>query len=143
MRRALLDVGVLVALLDTDHADHERVGHWIDARPQARWASCAITENGAVRILSQPRYPNPVSPEQAVGLLAGARVRTDHEFWPCEVSVLDDAVVDASRLHGPRQVTDAYLLALAVARDGVLATLDRSIPLSCVRGARDEHLGVI
>ena len=143
MRRALLDVNVLVALLDTDHVDHSRAGAWLDAEIEAGWASCAITENGCVRVLSQPRYPSPVSVLQAARLLARARDTAHHAFWSCEVSVLDPAAVDSSRLHGSRQVTDAYLLALAVRHDGRFATFDRSVPLSCVPGATPEHLEVL
>ena len=118
MRRALLDVNVLLALLDSDHVDHQRAGEWLDAEVEAGWASCPITENGLVRIVSQPRYPSPVSPAQAVELLRAAQGSRHHEFWPCDVSLLDPQVVDRSRLHGSRQATDAYLLALAVAHGG-------------------------
>lgn len=143
MRRALLDVKVLLALLDSDHVDHERAGEWLDAEIAAGWASCPITENGFVRIISQPRYPSPVAPAHAVELLATARGSQFHAFWPCDLSLLDPRVVDRSRLHGSRQVTDAYLLALAVAYDGRFATFDRSLSLSSVHGATEEHLAVL
>ncbi len=60
------------------------------------WASCAITENGFVRVISQPRYPSPVSPSTAIDVLARACASGDHEFWACELSVLDTGVVDRS-----------------------------------------------
>lgn len=143
MRRALLDVNVLLALLDADHVDHTRAHNWLGQEIDGGWASCPITENGFVRIISQPRYPSPVPPAQAIALLGRARAGGHHEFWPCDVSVLDPAVVDPSRLHGPRQVTDAYLLALAVAHGGRFVTFDRSLALSAVRGAFEEHLVVL
>ena len=143
MRRALLDVNVLLALLDRDHVDHERAHAWLADDVEGGWASCALTENGFVRVLSQPRYPSPVAPTQAIGLLAYAQRTGDHAFWPCDVSLLDAATIDGSRLHGPRQVTDAYLLALAVAHDGRLATFDRSLALSAVPAATAEHLTVL
>ena len=143
MTRALLDVNVLLALLDADHVDHARAASWLDEHIAAGWASCAITENGFVRVVSQPRYPSPVLPAQAVGLLADARAGGAHEFWPCDVSLLDDDVVDRTRLHSPRQVTDAYLLGVAVSRDGRLVTFDRGVPVSAVRGAGAEHLAVL
>jgi len=96
-----------------------------------------------VRILSQPRYPSPVSPAEAIGLLSEARDGGHHAFWPCDVSVLDAGIVDRSRLHGPRQVTDAYLLALAVAHDGRFVTFDRSLSLASVHGATADHLTVL
>ena len=141
--RALLDVNVLLALLDRDHVDHERAGAWLDMEISAGWASCPITENGFVRILSQPRYPSPVSPLEAGRLLREAREGGNHAFWPCDVSLLDEHLVDLSRLHGPRQVTDASLLALAVAHSGRLVTFDRSVPLTSVRDATADHLVVL
>ncbi len=143
MRRALLDVNVLLALLDSDHVDHRRAGEWLDAEVAAGWASCPITENGFVRIISQPRYPSPVPPAQAIDVLAAARASRHHAFWPCDLSLLDARLVDRSRLHGTRQVTDAYLLALAVAQDGRFVTFDRSLSLETVHGATEDHLTVL
>ena len=143
MTRALLDVNVLLALLDSDHLDHDRAHVWLDDQLAAAWASCAITENGFVRIISQPRYPSPVSPAEAVELLGRACDGGDHEFWVCDVSVLDAEAVDRTRVHGPRQVTDAYLLALAAAHDGRLVTFDRSVSLAAVPHATEDNLTVL
>lgn len=143
MSRALLDINVLLALLDADHIDHARAHEWLDDEFDAGWASCAITENGFVRIISQPRYPSPVSPAEAIALLARACDGEHHEFWPCRVSLLDAKIVDSSRLHGPRQVTDAYLLALAISHDGRFITFDRTVSLAAVHCAKDEHLIVL
>lgn len=143
MTPALLDINVLLALLDSDHVDHGRAHQWLDHEIDAGWASCAITQNGFVRIITQPRYPSPVSPATAIDLLARACDSRHHEFWPCDVSLLDELLVDRSRLHGPRQVTDAYLLALATAHDGRFATFDRSCPLSAVKNASGHHLAVL
>ncbi|MGK2853008.1 MAG: TA system VapC family ribonuclease toxin [Microbacteriaceae bacterium] len=143
MTRALLDVNVLIALLDSDHVDHVRVRRWAEAEIGGGWASCAITQNGFVRIVSQPRYPSPVSPAQAISRLARATQTRYHEYWSCSVSLLDDEVFDHSRLHGHRQVTDAYLLAVATAGGGRFVTLDQSISLDVVRGAGAENLTVI
>jgi toxin-antitoxin system PIN domain toxin len=143
VRRALLDINVLLALLDSDHVDHSLAHDWLDDEIDAGWASCPITENGFVRIISQPRYPSPVSPAEAIHVLSRARDSGHHEFWPCDVSLLDTRIVDSSRLHGPRQVTDAYLLALATAHDGRFITFDRSLSLSSVHGASEDHLTVL
>lgn len=70
--RALLDVNVLLALLDRDHVDHERARAWITGQIERGWASCAITQNGFVRVISQPRYPSPISVAHAIDLLARA-----------------------------------------------------------------------
>ena len=143
MRRALLDINVLLALLDADHVDHQRAQEWISREIQHGWASCALTQNGFVRIVSQPRYPSPVSPSEAVERLRRATSTEYHEFWPCSISLLEDRRINASHVHGPRQVTDVYLLALAVEHGGRLVTFDRSIPLSAAPGATPEHLVVV
>lgn len=143
MTRALLDVNVLLALLDADHVDHERARRWIDDEIASGWSSCAITQNGFVRIISQPRYPSPVPPALAMELLADACAGPAHEYWTCGISVLDSGLVDPTRIHGPRQVTDAYLLALATVNDGRFVTFDRSIDLSAVPSATEEHLAVL
>ena len=143
MTRALLDVNVLLALLDSDHVDHQRAQAWAEKGLADGWASCAVTENGFVRIISQPRYPSPVPPSEAIKLLARARDGGSHDFWTCEISLLDPDVIDRSRLHGPRQVTDAYLLALAIAHGGCFVTFDRSLALSSVRDARRDHVAVL
>jgi toxin-antitoxin system PIN domain toxin len=136
-------VNVLIALLDSDHVDHERAIIWLDGQIGSGWASCAITENGFVRILSQPRYPSPVSTATAAELLRHAQAESDHAYWPCEISLLDQTVINHSRLHGARQVTDAYLLALAVAHGGRFATFDRSVSLDAVRDATEDHVTVL
>lgn len=143
MSRALLDVNVLLALLDSDHAHHALAQEWLQNNVEAGWASCAITENGFVRIVSQPRYPNAVSPSTGMGLLRNACDTEFHEFWRCDISVLNLAILDPSRLHGTRQVTDAYLLALAVHHDGVFVTFDRAISAAVVLGAKPHHIVTI
>lgn len=143
MNRALLDVNVLLALLDSDHVDHERAREWLEAEIGSGWASCPITENGFVRIISQPRYPSPVSPSEAADLLDRASGTAHHQFWPCDLSLLDDSAIDRSRVHGPRQVTDAYLLALAVRHGGRLVTFDRSVVRSAVPEATADTLTVL
>lgn len=143
MRRGLLDINVLLALLDSDHVDHRRARDWIDTEITHGWASCAITENGFVRIISQPRYPSPITPREAMDLLSQATRTEHHTFWPCSASLLDEQIVDRTRLHGPNQVTDAYLLALATVNDGRFVTFDQRIAIDTVRGASTEHLIVL
>lgn len=143
MNRALLDINVLLALLDGDHVDHEKAREWMEREIRHGWASCAITQNGFVRIISQPRYPSPVHPAKAIERMARAASTDHHEFWPCSVSLLDSSAIQPDRLHGPKQVTDAYLLALAVSHDGRFVTFDQSIPLNTVQGAHPDHLMVL
>jgi toxin-antitoxin system PIN domain toxin len=133
--RALLDVNVLIALLDADHASHEPAFTWFAANAKYGWASCPITQNGCVRIMSHPGYPGAYSVSEIVQRLHRASVDRVHEFWPDDVSLLDEQLIDTTRVHGPRQLTDVYLLALAVSRGGVLVTFDRTIAVEAVRVA--------
>ena len=139
--RTLLDVNVLIALLDDAHIFSRRANEWLDASPR-RVATCPIVENGVIRIMSAPAYSatHRATPEQVAEGLKALAEGLDHEFWPDEISLLDDTLVDFSRLHGHRQVTDAYLLALAVRRGGALASFDTGMPLTAVRGASKKHL---
>ena len=140
---ALLDVNVLLALLDTDHLHHNRAKEWMLSQSNPAWASCPLTQNGFVRIISQPAYPASVSVQNATDLLLEATRSAHHTFWPDDLSILDDAVFDHSRIHGPKQITDAYLLALAVKNDGRLVAFDRSVALSSVRHAQPTNLEIL
>jgi toxin-antitoxin system PIN domain toxin len=141
--RALLDINVLLALLDSDHIEHERALVWMEREIGAGWASCAITQNGFVRVISQRSYPSPISPKEAIDLLERACGAPHHAFWPCDTTLLDSDSIDRARLHGPRQVTDAYLLALAARNGGRFVTFDHAVPLSAVHGATPANLATL
>ena len=141
--RALLDVNVLIALLDENHASHLAVSSWFVSHIEQRWASCPLTQNGCVRILSQPRYPNSLSIADAAARLRSAVSTPYHRFVADDISLLDEATVDSGSLSGPRQITDIYLLALAVAHGARFVTLDKHVPLSIVSEAEEESLVVI
>ena len=141
--RALLDIGVLLALLDSDHLQHQAGRQWFEREVRHGWASCGVTQNGFIRILSQPSYPSPVSPGKALQLLALATSSGHHEYWPSDISILDDTIFDRSRIHGPKQVTDAYLLGLAAHHGGRFVTFDRGIASTAVRTAGPDNLVVL
>jgi len=141
--RALLDVNVLIALLDEGHSSHGPAMAWLEEEIHRGWASCPITQNGCIRIMSHPGYPGALPAAQVAQRVAKAAAGPDHEFWPDDISLLDPALIDCSRLLGHRQITDIYLLALAVRNGGRLATLDRRIPLEAVNSARQEHLVLV
>ena len=107
------------------------------------WASCAITQNGFLRIRSQSGYPGSVSPRAAAQRLAVAVATGHHEYWDCDLSMLDATVFDHTRVHGPRQITDLYLLALAVHHGGRFVTFDQTVSPSAVRTAGARHLVVL
>ena len=141
--RALLDVNVLIALLDSDHASHDTAIQWFAQHAREGWASCPITQNGCIRIMSNQGYPNPLPVQAVIERLAEACNEDIHEFWPDEVSVLDSDVVDSTRIHGPRQLTDIYLLALAVRHAGRLVTFDSGIALAAVRKATTQNILIL
>jgi len=141
--RALLDVNVLIALLDSDHASHNSAISRFTKHAREGWASCPITQNGCIRVMSNPGYPNPLPVQAVIARLADACHQDIHEFWPDEVSLLDSDMVDSTRIHGPRQLTDIYLLALAVQHKGRLVTFDTSIPLAAVRNATKQNLAIL
>lgn len=93
--------------------------------------------------MSQPKYPNPVQTGDVIKRLTAAAATPYHEFWPDSLSILDETTLDKTRIHGPKQVTDVYLLALAVRRGGRFVTFDGAVPLSAIPGAEKEHLTVI
>ena len=140
--RALLDVNLVIALLDPDHAFHERAHRWWAANAKAGWASCPIAENGVVRVLSHPAYSRRgrFAPGDLLQRLQAFAEQTNHEFWPDDISLRDRAIFAAERIHSSRQFTDLYLLALATKHGGRLATFDRGIPVSAVRIAKAENL---
>ena len=141
--RALLDVNVLIALLDAGHVHHRLATDWLVAHREPGWASCPLTQNGCVRIFSNPAYPNAVPAAQIAERLAEAARHPAHAFWPDAISLLEPNRLAWERILSARQVTDAYLLALAVERGGRLVTLDRGVPVAAVRGAQPRHLVVL
>lgn len=140
---SLLDVNVLIALIDPAHAFHRTAKEWALAYASQGWASCPITQNGCIRIISQPNYTQPVPIQQALQTLQSICQSALHHFWPDDVSLLDAHAFDHSKIHGHRQLTDMYLLALAVKHQGCFVSFDKAIPLSGVKGAQKQHLRVL
>lgn len=131
----LLDVNVLIALLDEDHVSHGAAHDWFEQTGARGWATCAITQNGYVRIVSAKSYGSKGwTLGEVRGLLQDFCDRPGHEFWAADISLLDKGRFDHDQLTQPGQITDAYLLALAVRHGGRLATLDRRLSPRSVRG---------
>lgn len=133
----LLAVNVLLALVDPQNLHHERAHAWLAfQKEQFTWASCALTENGFCRVLSSTAYPGSRSPGEAAVALAGLRGGFGaHRFWPCDLSFADDSRFEWNLVQGAKQLTDLYLVALAVQHDGRLVTFDQRIRWGAVRGA--------
>jgi uncharacterized protein len=133
---ALLDVDVLISLFDPSHVHHEAAHGWLSANRSLGWATCPITENGFVRVVSDPAYPGRRS--TVAGALERLQAFTDsgdHHFWPDSTSLRRTSRVDATYLDGPDRVTGAYLLLLAVQNGGRLATFDARVPVEAVQHA--------
>ncbi len=142
MSRFLLDVNVLIALIDPAHVQHDRAHTWFETKGHKAWATCPLTEMGVLRIVGHPRYPSsPGSPAAVAELLISLRKLPGHAFWPDDISLLDGKHANPARLLASACVTDSYLLALADAHHGHLATLDRHIPTEAiVQGAKSLHV---
>jgi uncharacterized protein len=139
--RLLLDVNVLVALLDEGHV-HHAIAQALIAKPKLKIATCALTENSVLRVMNLPGYSvyGPAGFDAVRTQLQRLCNDMDHTYWPCDVSLRDNPSVQWSRVMGHNQITDVYLLALAVKHGGALATLDHRVALSTVQGAEKKHL---
>jgi uncharacterized protein len=136
----LLDINVLIALIDPAHQFHASAHSWFKSRRSHGWATCPITENGCLRIMSNPGYPFPgLTVERVRGILAELVRVEGHRFWPDSLSVLEGKRFDLTKT-GPKQLTDLYLLSLAISNGGCLVTFDRAIPGQAVTGFRPDHM---
>jgi hypothetical protein len=141
---ALLDVNVLVALVDPEHVHHDAAHEWFGKSSKSGWATCPLTENGLIRVVSNPKYPGSRTTVRAAAtLLSTFCKRSGHVFWEDSVSIRDGSRFRVERVQGYRQLTDVYLLGLAVERDGSLATFDSGVSIASVKGAKAKHLVVI
>ncbi len=141
MSAALLDLNVLIAIFNPASPHHERAHAWFGTAKRKPWATCPITMNGFIWVLSQPNYPSfSATPSELVARLRDWCDMPTHEFWTDEVSLLDATLFRSTQIAGPKKITDAYLLGLAVRRDGQFVTFDKTIPLQAVVGAGPRHL---
>ena len=142
---ALLDINVLVALAWPNHVHHRLARSWFEKNHADGWATCSITQNGFVRISSNPKVVDEArTPADAVLLLRRLVKLKGHRFWPDDVSIAQSESIDVERIHGYRQVMDAHLIALARRHGGRLATLDRKVAGLLPReGDPDRYLLVL
>jgi len=137
----LLDVNVLVARMWESHTFHREARIWMARHEQEGWATCPITQAGLVRTISDPNYsPDAPSPSEAIHWLAETiQQHPNHEFWADDLPL---SVLSASirrRLHGPGQITDAYLLALAMHHGAKLATFDSRLEAMAPEGSVERE----
>lgn len=135
----LLDVNVLIALGDAGH-DHEAAAlkFFEEIAVTGGWATCPLTENAFLRILSHPRYARPLeSTYHARILLQRLLAAPGHHFWPDDLSLADSRFFPA--LPGSGHLTDIYLLGLAAKHRGRLATFDAGIDASLIPGGQAAY----
>ena len=133
---SLLDVNCLIALLDLDHVHHLPMERWFRSNSGKGWSTCPITENGLVRVMSQPRYPSGRrAPAQIIERLRMLRTAhpTTYQFWVDEISITNTALFRPEYVTGSLYVTDAYLLGLAAKHNAKLVSFDRSLPWQAIR----------
>jgi len=132
----LLDINVLIALADPDHVHHGKAQTFFLANHKTGWATCPITENGFVRIISNPSYPKgPGSTEAASDILKQLCAHEGYRFWPDDISVRALFNLPVSK-----HLTDHYLLGLAMHRQGKLVTFDQHIQAGKIPGGAAAYL---
>ena len=141
----LLDLNLLLALAWPSHVHHDAAHKWFEREASPGWATCPLTQLGFVRLSSNPAFTSDaVSPPAALSLLRDITAMDGHQFWSDDVDCVSAAFSGGIRLSGHRQVTDAYLLSLARARSGCLATLDRRMSRIVPESDRpDPHLHIV
>jgi len=138
----LLDVNVLIALFDPAHPHHDAAHEWFAANRSQGWATCAITVNGCVRVLSASAYPSRVPLSEAVHMLREFCSAVDHHYWPLAPSLADASLINPALIPGPKQITGVHLLATAIQQGGKLVTFDRTVAWRAVAGAKAADLVV-
>jgi uncharacterized protein len=133
--RSLYDVNSLIALFDPQHTQHLKIRARHEAQAALGWATCPITQNGLLRIVSQPKYTNPSTVSELRALLASATNDQSNELWADDISLADSQVIDAQIALTSGMLTSVYLLALAVKNNGRLITFDSRISHRAVVGA--------
>ena len=124
----LLDLNLLIALAWPSHVHHSQAHTWFADKAPSGWATCPFTQCGFVRLSSNSRIISDAVPlQQALALLEEMVSHPHHVFWPDAVPLVGTEFISTRFLVGHRQVTDAYLLGLAIYHGGRLATLDKSI----------------
>lgn len=145
MSAALFDVNVLVALLDPLHVHHDRAHDWFGSGGREEWLSSPTTQNGVLRVVAHPKYPNHQPIQVVMSSLRSLVAAGYHKFVPDSLSLLGsapgaDSVVITERLATSAQVTDTYLLALAVRNEARLASFDRRLVTAAVAGGQESLL---
>ena len=140
----LLDANLLIALTHASHVHHGEAHAWLEQVGKRHWATCALTQLAFVRLTSNPRVVgDTISPAQAMQALTSMTAQAQHEYWADAPEPLQVPTLSSAALVGHRQVTDAYLLGLAVLRGQCLATLDRGLVTFAQAGGLSAHVELV
>jgi len=124
----LLDLNVLIALTEPGHKHHQKAQDWFNSSCKGRWGVCPLTEAGFVRVTTNPAFcPGPRTMEQAMAILQALKMYPGYWYWAIDESWITLTAPFAARIFGHQQVTDAYLLGLAIKEKGVLVTFNKGI----------------
>ncbi len=128
IRRNLLDLNVLIALTDDEHRHHQRAIQWFDSLGREDWGICPLTEAGFIRLTTNPATGPIFSTfAKAIAVLKDLAAQPGYRYWPIFEPLAAVTARFAARIIGHQQVTDAYLLGLAIKENGVLVTFDRGL----------------
>ncbi len=140
---ALLDINMLIALFDAAHVHHRDAHVWMAKNRRLGWATCPVTQNGCMRVMSQPQYPGQLPVAEIARRLAVAVTAPEHTFWSDSISICDSKHFKFERLLTSKGLTDIYLLGLATEKGGRFVTFDRTISPAAVTGAKTEHFLIL
>jgi toxin-antitoxin system PIN domain toxin len=147
--RYLYDVNVLIARSWPLHVHHDLVLTWVNVQSKCQWATCDFTQAGFLRIMTQPNFVkgtghSPIEMHQAIALLQNNLASTKHHYLHLNLGFDKVLSICSGGLRGHKQVTDAYLLSLAVVNNYKLVTLDKGLPsLLATQAERDKHILVL
>ena len=128
IRKHLLDLNVLIALMDSDHEHYQKAQNWFISSRKNLLGLCPFTEAGFLRVTTNPVYrPKPRTLEEAIAILKTLKGNASYWYWQIDKSWVELVAPFAARINGHRQVTDAYLLGLAIREKAVLVTFDKAI----------------
>jgi toxin-antitoxin system PIN domain toxin len=127
-RKNLLDLNVLIALTEPGHKHHRKAHEWLNSSGKNNWGVCPLTEAGFLRVTTNPAFrPGPRTLEQAIAIVQVLKGYPGYWYWEIDESWVNLTAPFAARIFGHQQVTDAYLLGLAIKAKGVLVTFDKGI----------------
>jgi len=137
--RYLLDTNVLIPLLWPLHSEQAKARAWFRAHASKSFATCSFTQAGFLRIISSPAMIGErFALSDARELLLAFTKQPGHAFWPTTIDYFEATAPFERRMHGPKQITDAYLLGIARKHGGKLATMDKAV--KSLAGPEFSHL---